>query len=83
MFDKGVLGGCREEVLLLVFTVLGLVGSNVGEDIKTDNWGRGDRGTGDNVHWTVRDVEEGVIFRVVKDRPGELGGWGTWDRSNR
>ena len=82
-FDKGVLSGCREEVLLLVFTVLGLVGGNVGKDIKTDNWGRGDGGTGDNIRWTVGDIEEGVIFWVVKDWPGELGGWGTWDRSNR
>ena len=38
-FDKGVLGGCREEVLLLVFMVLRLVGGDVGEDVKTDNWG--------------------------------------------
>jgi len=36
-FDKGVLGGCGEEVLLLVFVVLGLVGSDVGKDVKTDN----------------------------------------------
>jgi len=82
LFDKGVLGGGGKEVLLLVFTVLGLVGGNVSKDVKTDNWGGGDGGTGDKVRGAVGDVEEGVIFRVVKDRPGELGGWGTWGRSN-
>jgi len=82
LFNEGVLGGGGKEVLLLIFTVLGLMDGDVGENVKTDNWGGGDGGTGDNVRWTVRDVEEGVIFWVVKDWPGELGGWGTWDRSN-
>jgi len=82
-FDKGVLSGCGEEVLLFVFTVLGLVGGDVGEDVKTDNWGGGDGSTGDDVCRTVGDIEEGVIFRVVKDRPGELGGWGMWDERSR
>jgi len=81
-FNEGVLGVCRKEVLLLVFMVLGFVGGDVGKNVKTDNWGGGDRSTGDNVCGAVRDVEEGVIFRVVKNRPGELGGWGTGDRSN-
>jgi len=76
-FDEGVLGGGGKEILLLVFTVLGLVGSDVSEDVKTDNWGRRDGGTGDDVSRAVRDVEEGVIFRVVKDGPSELRGWGT------
>ena len=75
-FDKGVLGGCREEVLLLVFTVLGFVGGDVGKDVKTDNWGGGDRGTGDNIRWTVRDVEEREILNVVKGGPDRSGGWG-------
>jgi len=82
-FDKGVLSGCREEVLLFVFTVLGLVGGDMGKDIKTDNWGRGDGSTGDDVCWTIGDIEEGVIFRVVKDQPGKLGGWGTWDERSK
>jgi len=78
-FDEGVLGGGRKEVLLLVFTVLGLVGGDVSKDIKTDDWGGGDGGTGDNVHGAVRDVEKGVIFWVVKNGPSELRGWGTGD----
>ena len=82
LFDKGVLSGHREEVLLLIFVVLRLVGDDVGEGVKTGNWGRGDGGAGDNIGWAVGDVEEGVVFRVVKDRPGELGGGGTWDRSD-
>jgi len=78
-FDKGVLGGGRKEVLLLVFTVLGLVGGNVSKDVETDNWGGGDGGTSDDVCGAVGDVEEGVIFWVVKDRPSEFRGWGTGD----
>ena len=80
LFDEGVLGGGGKEILLLVFTVLGLVGSDVSEDVKTDNWGRRDGGTDDDVSRAVRDVEEGVVFWVVEDRPGEFGGWGTWDK---
>jgi len=82
-FDEGVLGGGGKEILLFVFMVLGLVGGNVSKDIKTDDWGGGDRGTGDGVCGAVGDVEEGVIFWVVKGRPGELGGGGTWDRNNK
>jgi len=78
-FDEGVLGGGGKEVLLLVFTVLGLVGGNVSKDVEADNWGGGDGGTGDNVCGAVGDVEEGVIFWVVKDRPSEFGGWGMGD----
>ena len=63
--------------------VLGLMGGDVSKDVKTDDWGRGDGGTGDDVCGAVWDVEEGVIFRVVKDGPGKLRGWGTWDRDNR
>jgi len=80
VIDKGVLGGRREEVFLLVLTVLGLVGSDVGKDVKTDNWGGGDRGAGDNIIGAVGDVEEGVILWVVEDRPGKFGGWGTGDK---
>ena len=76
------MGEGRKEVLLFVFTVLGLVGSDVSEDVKTDDWGGGDRGASDDIGGAVRGVEEGVIFRVVKDGPGELRGWGTWDKGN-
>jgi len=60
--------------------VLGLIGGDVGKDVKTNSWGRGDGGTSDDISGAVRDVEEGVIFWVVKDRPGELRGWGTGDK---
>ena len=83
LVDKGVLGGCGEEVLFLVFTILGFVGGDMGKDVKTGNRGGGDGGTGDDVSGAVRDVEEGVIFWVVEDRPGKLGGWGMWRRESR
>jgi len=76
LFNKGVLGGCGEEVLLLVFTVLRLVGGDVGKDVKTGNWGRGDGGTSDDICGAVGNVEGWVVLWVVKDRPGEFGGWG-------
>jgi len=79
LIDKGVLGGRWEEVLLFVLTVLGFVGSDVGEDVEVVNWGGGDGGTGDNVIGAVRDVEEGIFFWVVKNGPSELRGWGTGD----
>jgi len=47
-----------------------------------DGSGR-DRGTSDDVSGAVRDVEEGVVLRVVEDRPGKLWGWGTWDKRSR
>ena len=78
-FDVRVLGGGGKEVLLFVFTVLGLVGGDVSKDVKTDDWGGRDRGTGDDVRGAVRDVEKGVIFWVVKNWPSELRGWGTED----
>ena len=83
LLDERVLGGCRKEVFFFVFMIGGLVGGDVGEDIKTIVWGGGDGSTGDNVGGAVRDVEEGVIFWVVKDRPGELRGWGMWDKRSR
>jgi len=80
LVDKGILGGRGKEVFLLVFSVLGLMGGDVGKDVKTKDGGGGDGSTGDNISRAVRDVEEGVVLRVVKDRPGELGGWGMWDK---
>ena len=77
LIDKGVLSGCWEEVLFLVFTILGFIEGDVGKGVEAVNGGRRDGGTGDNICRTVRDVEEWVILQVVKDRPGELGGWGT------
>jgi len=82
LFDERVLGGGRKEILLFVFTILGLVGGNVSKDVETDDWGGRDGCASDDIGGAVGDVEEGVIFRVVKDRPGELGGWGTWGRNN-
>ena len=75
-FDKGVLSGCGEVVLLFVFTVLGLVGGDVGEDVKTDNWGGGDGGTGDDVGGAVGDVEEREVLVVIKGGPDRRGRWG-------
>jgi len=79
LVDERVLGGRGEEVLFLIFMILGLVGSDVGKDVKADDWGRGDRGTGDDIGGAVGDIEEGVVFWVVKDRPGEFGSWGMWN----
>jgi len=82
LVDEGVLGGCWEKVFFFVLMVLGLIGGDVGKDVETNNWGRGDRSTGDDISGAVGDVEEGVVLRVVEDRPGELRGWGMWDRDN-
>jgi len=70
------LGGHREKILFLVFMVLRLVCSNVGENVKANNWGRGDGGTGDDVGGTVRDIEEGKVFDIVKSSPDRSRGWG-------
>jgi len=56
LMDKGILGGRGEEVFLLVFSILGLVGGDVGEDIKTKDGGGGDGGTCDDVGGTVGDI---------------------------
>ena len=73
------MGGRGEEVLFFVLAVLGFVSGDVGEDVEAKDGGGGNGGTGDDVGGAVWDVEEGVIFRVVKGRPGELRGWGTGD----
>ena len=83
LVDKGVLGGCREEVLLFIFMVLDFIEGGVGESVKVVVWGWGDGSTGNDVGRAVRDVEEGVVLQVVEDRPGELRGWGTWDKRSR
>ena len=76
LMDVGVLGGRGEKVFFFVFAIGGLVGGDVGEDVKTDDWGGGDRGTSDDVGGTVRDVEEGEVFNVVKSGPDRSGRWG-------
>ena len=76
VMDKRVLGGRREEILFFVLTVLGFMGGDVGEDVKTNNWGRGDGGAGDDIGGTVRDVKEWEVLDVVKGRPVRSGGWG-------
>ena len=76
LVDKGVLGGCREEVFLFVFLVLGLVGGDVGEDVETKDGSRGDGGTGDDIGGAVWDVEDGKIFDVVEGGPDRSRGWG-------
>ena len=82
LIDKGVLGGRWEEVFLFIFTVLDFVEGDMGKSVKAVDGSGGDGGASDNVGGAVRDVEEGVVLWVVKDRPGEFGGWGTWDRDN-
>jgi len=73
LVDEGVLGGCGKKVLFLVFMVLGLVGGNVGEDIKTINWGRGDGGAGDDIIGAVWDVKKREVLDVVKGGPDRSG----------
>jgi len=68
---------------LFVFTVLDFVEGDVGKGVQAVDGSRGDGGTGDNVSRAVGDVKEGVILWVVKDRPGELRGWGMWDERSR
>jgi len=72
LMDKRVLGGCREEVLFLVFAIFEFVSSDVGEDVKTGDGGGRDGGTGDDIGGAVRDVG----FDVVKGGPDRSGRWG-------
>jgi len=75
LVDKGVLGGRWEEILFLVFVIGWLMGSDVGEDVKTKDRGGGDGGTCDDVGGTVRDVEEWEVFDVAEGRPNRSGRW--------
>ena len=75
LVDKGILGGRGKEVFLLVFSVLGLMGGDVGKNVETKDGGGGDRGTGDNIGGAVRDVEEGEVLVVVKGGPDRSGRW--------
>jgi len=75
VMDKRVLGGHGEEILFFVLMVLGFVGGDMGKDVKTNNWGGGDGGAGDDIIGAVRDVE-GEVFDVVKSRPDRSRGWG-------
>ena len=75
-FNEGVLGGGGKEILLLVFTVLGLVGGDVSKDVKTDNWGGGDGGASDDVSGTVGDSKKREVLNVVKGGPDGSGRWG-------
>jgi len=74
--DKGILGGHGKEVLFLIFMVGKLMGRDMGEDIKTIVWGRGNGSTGNNIGRAVRDVEEGVVFNIVKGGPDRSREWG-------
>ena len=76
LVDVGVLGGRGEEILFLVFTILGLVGSDVGKDVKTEDGGGRAGGTSDDIGGTVGDVDEGEVFDVVKGGPDRSGRWG-------
>jgi len=73
LIDKGVLGGCWKEVLVFVFSVLGFVVSDVGEDVETEDGGGRDGGAGNDISGAVRGVE---VFNVVKSGPDRSGRWG-------
>jgi len=75
LMDKRVLGGYRKEVFFFVLLVLGFVGGDVGKDIKTINWGGGDRGAGDDIIGAVGGVER-KTFNVVKSGPDRSRGQG-------
>ena len=72
LVDKGILGVCWEEILLLVVAVLGFVGGDVGKGFEAIGRSQRDGGTGDNIGRRVRDIEEGIVLDVVKGRPDEL-----------
>jgi len=74
LVDEGILGRHGKKVFFLVFSVLRLVGGDVGEDVKADNWGGGDGGAGDNIIRTVGGVER-EAFDVVKGGPGRSRRW--------
>ena len=76
LIDEGILGGHGKEVFLFVLMVLGLVGGDMSKDIKTDNWGGGDGGAGNDIGGTVRDVEEREVFNVVEGGPVDSRRWG-------
>ena len=61
---------------MLIFIILGFVEGDVGKGVKAVGRSGGDGGTGDDILWAVRDVEEGIIFNVFKGRPDRSGGWG-------
>ena len=75
VMDKRVLGGCGEKILFFILSVLGFVGGDVDEDVKTNNWGRGDGGARDDIIRTVRDIEERKVLNIVKSGPDRSGGW--------
>jgi len=84
LVDIRVLGGCREEIFFFVLMVLGFVGGDVREYVKTKDGGGRDRGTGNDVGGAVGDVE-GEVFDVIKGGPDRSGRWripklgGLWD----
>jgi len=69
LVDKRVLGGRGEEVFFFVLMVLGLVGGDMGKNVKTEDWDGGYRSTGDDVGGTIRNVEEREVFNIVKGGP--------------
>ena len=70
------MGGRGKEVFFFILIVLGLVGSNMGKDVKTNNWGWRNGGAGNDIGRTVRDVKEREVLNVVKGRPGSDGDMG-------
>ena len=83
LLNQGVLGWWGKEIILFEKSEVFFMMSGVSEDFKTGVENRGWGCASDNILGTVRDVEERVVFNIFKDGPGELRGWGMWDRSNR
>jgi len=72
--DKTILGGCREEVLLIVEAVVVLISDDMGEEVKVGDGCGGDQGTGDDVVGRGRwGEDEGLGLSRNEDR-GEEGG---------
>jgi len=72
LMDEGILGGRGEEVLFLIFMILGFIEGDVGESVEAVDGGGGDGGTSDNILWAVRDIEEGEVLDVVKSGPDKF-----------
>jgi len=75
--DKAILGGRREEVLLVVKVIIVLEGSDVSKELKIVGQGGRGRGAGDNI------IGGGGVVGVIaggKSRPNGGCGWGGGER---
>ena len=72
LVHKGILGGHRKEVFLLVIMILGFVGGNIGKGFKVVGRDWENRGTGDDIGRGVRDVKEWKILDIIKSGPDKF-----------